>query len=565
MALPKLFNLITWHNNTTPAINEDNLNAMSQAIDDIDDRVIGLAGTIMEDVPQIQEDIEELEADMALIDTKIASATAEANRATTAANNAAASVISAGNKALVSEGWAKGTQNGAAVGSSSPYYHNNAEYFKNQARSFTPQGYQDLVDDVDSLKETFTKNGAHNLLTYPFVTTGGTLGDTATYIVNNDGTITVNGTTTNNEPVNLHYRANVVVDNNPVILPKGDYIVSCPQRIRIDLYRTVNGSINTICYLASTDSENSFSLTEETQIGVMMTVIGGTAYSNEKVEIMIRLATDTDTTYTPYAKTNLELTQNKADWDSNAVLGAHQLLNIDNQRSIGSDVTITKTSTGINVAATTGINQAYTAWLTNLIPNKMYEVSCDVTVTSGNSKLLVNNGSTQLIFIDNVSGHVERTFTAPSDVSNLFIAFFCTGDTSETGDVTFDNLLLKLIEDNSNKVTPYAMTNRELTNVVQAEARISAISSAWQGNTLTFKGLPKSNTAWYEFSACVATNESYFYKGYIILRENGDIYVNGKIGGDEYTVAYNQDGDLVITLPVTAYWLYDMRRISGLK
>ena len=132
MALPKLFQRIFWHNNTTPAIQEGNLNAMSKGLSDVDDRVIGLAGTIMEDVPQIQEDIEELEADMALIDTKIASATAEANRATTAANNAAASVISAGNKALVSEGWAKGTQNGTAVDPSSPYYHNNSEYFKNQ-------------------------------------------------------------------------------------------------------------------------------------------------------------------------------------------------------------------------------------------------------------------------------------------------------------------------------------------------------------------------------------------------------------------------------------------------
>ena len=38
-------------------------------------------------------------------------------------------------KALVSEGWAKGTQNGTPVTSSSPYYENNAEYFKNQAQS----------------------------------------------------------------------------------------------------------------------------------------------------------------------------------------------------------------------------------------------------------------------------------------------------------------------------------------------------------------------------------------------------------------------------------------------
>lgn len=50
MALPKLFQRIFWHNNTTPALNEDNLNAMSKAIDDIDDRVIEREGTIMESV-----------------------------------------------------------------------------------------------------------------------------------------------------------------------------------------------------------------------------------------------------------------------------------------------------------------------------------------------------------------------------------------------------------------------------------------------------------------------------------------------------------------------------------
>lgn len=50
MALPKLFQRIFWHNNTTPAINEDNLNAMSKAINDIDDRVIAREANIMEAV-----------------------------------------------------------------------------------------------------------------------------------------------------------------------------------------------------------------------------------------------------------------------------------------------------------------------------------------------------------------------------------------------------------------------------------------------------------------------------------------------------------------------------------
>lgn len=57
----KLFERIFWHNNTTPAINEDNLNAMSKAIDDIDDRVIELAADVMEVVPQIQAYLDQAE------------------------------------------------------------------------------------------------------------------------------------------------------------------------------------------------------------------------------------------------------------------------------------------------------------------------------------------------------------------------------------------------------------------------------------------------------------------------------------------------------------------------
>lgn len=50
----KIYNLITWHNGTTPAINEDNLNAMSEALDGIDDRVVELGGDLLEVIPQIQ-------------------------------------------------------------------------------------------------------------------------------------------------------------------------------------------------------------------------------------------------------------------------------------------------------------------------------------------------------------------------------------------------------------------------------------------------------------------------------------------------------------------------------
>lgn len=57
---------------------------------------------------------------------------ADCRAAKTGAETAEADAIA---KALVSEGYANGKQNGVPVTSESPYYHNNAEYFKDQASS----------------------------------------------------------------------------------------------------------------------------------------------------------------------------------------------------------------------------------------------------------------------------------------------------------------------------------------------------------------------------------------------------------------------------------------------
>ena len=58
MALPKLYERITFVNDTTPALNDTNLNKISKGLDDIDNRVIEIAGTVMETVPQVEEDLD---------------------------------------------------------------------------------------------------------------------------------------------------------------------------------------------------------------------------------------------------------------------------------------------------------------------------------------------------------------------------------------------------------------------------------------------------------------------------------------------------------------------------
>lgn len=69
MALPKLYQRIVWHNDTNPALNEDNLNAMSKGLDDVDDRVIALGNDVFEVLPQIQAALEEAEDLVEVVET----------------------------------------------------------------------------------------------------------------------------------------------------------------------------------------------------------------------------------------------------------------------------------------------------------------------------------------------------------------------------------------------------------------------------------------------------------------------------------------------------------------
>ena len=88
---------LNFANGTEPALNDVNLNYLDGCVDTIDDRVVALAN----DPPA---------------------------------------------NALKAEGYANGTQNGAAVPSTSPYYHNNAKYWKEQAEGVANNTLNGLSD-----------------------------------------------------------------------------------------------------------------------------------------------------------------------------------------------------------------------------------------------------------------------------------------------------------------------------------------------------------------------------------------------------------------------------------
>lgn len=110
-------------------------------------------------------------------------------------------------QALVAEGYAKGTQNGQAVGPDSPYYHNNSKFFKDQAESII--NIEDVAQAV-----------AVNMIRYPYYATGGS-SNGAHYTINTDGSVTVytdpGGTTAQ---VNIAF----VWNSSPMTIPDGDFI-----------------------------------------------------------------------------------------------------------------------------------------------------------------------------------------------------------------------------------------------------------------------------------------------------------------------------------------------------
>ena len=128
----KLYNRIDWVNDTTPALNEDNLNAMSKGIDDIDDRVLDLGTAVLEVIPDLQDML------------------SNATQLKEYRDDAVAAATSAESDASDAEAWADGTRDGTPVGPTDPAYHNNAKYWSEQAN---PTAFANMTDvDFNNLQ-----------------------------------------------------------------------------------------------------------------------------------------------------------------------------------------------------------------------------------------------------------------------------------------------------------------------------------------------------------------------------------------------------------------------------
>lgn len=161
-----------------------------------------------------------------------------------------------------------------------------------------------VYDSEKDIYAVMGKMGAKNLLPYPYKETTKTLNG-ITFTDNGDGTITTNGTATS-DAIFVLYQSGVS------LLKVGRYILSgCPEGGGTNIYK-IQAAKNDWTFVGADFGAGAvFEITNEStqQIQyIRILVSSGQTVSNLTFKPMFRLASDTDDTYQPYAKTNKELT-----------------------------------------------------------------------------------------------------------------------------------------------------------------------------------------------------------------------------------------------------------------
>lgn len=316
--------------------------------------------------------------------------------------------------------------------------------------------FSDIVKPyIDSENQTLANVratlGAHNLLpnNAKSINNNG-----ISYIRNPDGSITVSGTATAESWCVFN------IEDTPI--EAGNYILTgCPEG---------GGLSNSFVLRVSiTDGNNSVNY-DDTGNGVNITVPNSykyRAYTGIRVASgkaittpitfypMIRLASDTDTTYQPYAKSNTELTQDDIGLTANAFAnGCVNLLKNEASSATVNGITFTVNSDGTVSAIGTANADAALHYPVS-IPKGKYKLS---GCPSGGSysTYRIQFQSSSRYYSDEGNGR-----EIDDNITHVYMSVY----NGQTVNIVFKPMITVADMPNSDyeHYVPYAMTNRELT------------------------------------------------------------------------------------------------------
>lgn len=344
-------------------------------------------------------------------------------------------------------------------------------------------------DGVDNAFKTMGVMGAKNLIPYPYeedseVDRGITWTNYA------DGTVTATGTASNDSAHNLSVRTT----SGKLWLKNGQYILT----------GTPSDGDSSTYYVEAiiTKSGSAYRLGMDEGSGITITV-NGDDYGNDGAYVqvriivkknqaipvgspitfhpMLRLASDTDSTWQPYAQNNKELTENKVDWASENVLGAKNLVPYPTRAlegtavinsvtfNIGSDGII---STNGTASADTTLTMFARVTDKNNLKAGTYSFSCSPSDSGGSATTFfsfygLHNGTNWDVLINDYGEGGVFKVTEEMENDGLALNIQIKSGTNVDGLHFKPFVCPACVRDRS--YTPYAMTNKNLTDIVKCK------------------------------------------------------------------------------------------------
>ena len=372
-------------------------------------------------------------------------------------------------------------------------------------------GIQTLTNQVKDMNNVY---GAKNLL--PNNAASQTING-VTFTVNDDGSVTANGTA-------AQVTQFPIIDNF-LILKAGNYILSTENNIPTDVYFSIY--ITGQGWKDITNDANSIEFSKNSDIQITtcrLYIANGVTLSNLTFYPMIRLASITDDTYEPYAKTNQQLTEDTtALLDNLEVNGAVNMLypNQSSYTAAGLTYTLNEDNSlsvvgtpseasgfqyvNINASEYVGKTLKFKANPSGKYADGEFYVAviCRATMTSAN--LLRED-----LHLGGSYYRDECTFTVPNGTGVIIVGFNMSINATSAINLTYKPMVT-LASYNGDYV-PYAKSNKELTEELEAEiGNITTLVSTSEYNihsvkkygdvceaTVTLK-LAEAVSAWTDF------------------------------------------------------------------
>lgn len=163
----------------------------------------------------------------------------------------------------------------------------------------------------------------------------------------------------------------------------------------------------------------------------------------------------------------------RVDWDSYAKTGVHNLYDNSVTKTDIAGTTHTDTITGIRVTNSIANNYRGVFIPISIPKNTDITLSLSVSYTRGTGRFRVEGSNddfaTNTVIQDSdsseitTSGEFSKTFNS-GNYSAYRMRVNSSQATSEVGDITYNDIMLRYAEDTNTTFAPYAMTNQELTD-----------------------------------------------------------------------------------------------------